>query len=768
MLKEELKYTIMVETININKYFKKMKKKLFFVAIAITALAGCTSNEYLGDLDPTGKEIGDGAIGFNLNTAAVTRASGADAATALGNRFIVYGEKGAITNVAPTTGNLVFPNYQVNYAANTSYTTTSNTKNWEYVGYTHSAKYQANITRDPSSTADDEITASSAAQTIKYWDYSADNYIFTAVSALDADIENDRVKIQKNEYGTGNYDKGYTIKLEKSGSVGYYVYPTLNKLYFSDRQVIGKTAGSDRNAVNAYGGNVTLTFRNFVSQIRAGIYETIPGYDIKEIKFYVSDNNSDGDPDLTTSHAFGAICPNTKADEYEGTITVVYYTNSDGDLENQPKVTTDASPATDLILGNNFNNLSTSALLAKSSAQPTWDKSAGAFTEVLPQINNSTNLKLTVDYTLWNNVSLETIEVKGATAEIPAVYLQWKPNYRYTYLFKISDKTNGWTNPALGPAGLWPITFDAVEIAAADGNVEYITTVSEPSITTYAKASAVFTDNEYKTGNNIYAVVEDGSTNPILTVNTNAKLYIASLEDGAAQELTEQTVANAIANGVAGYDGGTVLTAGTLLDGYYTESSGTYTACTASTYADGTTKYYKSATKVVTDALGKKLAVIDASSSLTAVDAIAVEDSYTGVAISVKGAKFSPAAATYTRIADGTTLPVGTYYTADDGSTTETLADSKTTTSSDNYYYKTSTAGYYVFEYYRDATGGDPFVAATGTYVSGTTYYTDNTGASTVDTSTFTEGITDVTSYYIKNSSYKPAVKIYKVIKVVD
>lgn len=752
-----------------------MKKNLLFAALALTALAGCTDDTYTGDQSLVS---GERPISFGFDVPAPTRASGAEAATALGSRFIVYAEKGAITNVAPTAGNLVFPNYQVNFAASTANTTTSNTQDWEYVGYTHSAKYQANITRDPSSTADDEVTASNAVQTIKYWDYAAANYIFTAVSALDADIENDRVKIQKNEYGTGNYDKGYTITLAKSGTVGSYVYPTLNKLFFSDREVIAQSAGSDRNAVNAYGGNVTLTFRNFVSQIRAGIYETIPGYDIKEIKFYVSDgDDADTDPDLTTDHAFGAICPNTKADEYEGTITVVYYTNSDGDLENQPKVTTDATPATDLILGDNFNTLTTSALLAKSSAQPTWDKSAGAFTEVLPQINNSTNLTLTVDYTLWNEVTGETIEVKGATAEIPAEYLKWKPNYRYSYLFKISDKTNGWTNPALGPAGLWPITFDAVQIEAKDGDVEYITTVSEPSITTYAKASAVFKDNEYLTGNNIYAVVEDGSTNPTLTVNTNAKLYIASVEDGAAQGITEQSVANAIANGSVGYDGGTVLTKGTLLDGYYTESSGTYTACTASTYADGTTKYYKSATKVVTDALGKKLAVIDASSSLSAVTAIAAEDSYTGVATSVNGAKFSPAAATYTKqtVEVGTTVVTG-WYTRTGAGTTEspyvytkiTTPDQTAVAETDYYAKETSAAGYYVFEYYRDAVGGTPCVAATGTFVSGTKYYTSTTGETEVDTSTFTAGTTDVSSYFVKNPSYKPAVKIYKVIKVVD
>ncbi|MBR2205012.1 MAG: hypothetical protein IJ898_01470 [Prevotella sp.] len=732
----------------------------YMLLIALAALVGCSSDDFVGD--QTLRESNENAaISFGFDVPQVTRASGATAATALGNQFIVWGEKGEASSGAAynaddggaNTHQLVFKNYVVEYSGNTAYTTTSNTKDWEYVGIT---PYAANVTPLTSETM----------QTIKYWDYGAASYTFTAVSAKKEDIEDGRVVIEKNITGAENaYQKGYTITLAKSGS-GSYTYPTLNKLYFSDRKVIARSAGADRNATNVYGGNVTLTFRNLLSQVRAGIYETIPGYDVKEIKFYVSDGDDAGiDPDETTAHAFGAICPNTKADDYVGTVTVVYYTDSDGSLENQPKVTASGTPASDLILGNNYNNLSTSALLAKTSAEPTWDKSAGAYTEVLPQIENSTNLKLTVDYTLWNSVTEETIEVKGATAEIPSQYLQWKPNFKYTYLFKISDNTNGFTNPSLGPAGLWPITFDAVEIAAEDGKVEYITTVSEPSITTYAKASSVITDNEYLTGNNIYVVVEDGSTNPTLNVDANAKLYTATVEADAAQGITEATVANALVNGVAGYDGGTVLTKGTLLDGYYTKAAEVYTACTASTYADGTTTYYRFADKVVTDALGKKLAVFDVSSGLTAVNAIAADDSYTGVAISVNGAKFSPAAPTFTEqtVTVGTTVVTGWYTRTGEGTTESpyvytliTAADTKAASETDYYAKKTSAAGYYVFEYEK------PAVQATGTYVTGKKYYTTATCDVEVDTSAFVAGTTDVSSYYLAPTKH------YKVIKVVD
>lgn len=45
------------------------------------------------------------------------------------------------------------------------------------------------------------------------------------------------------------------------------------------------------------------------------------------------------------------------------------------------------------------------------------------------------------------------------------------------------------------------------------------------------------------------------------------------------------------------------------------------------------------------------------------------------------------------------------------------------------------------------------YVAATGTYVDGTTYYTDNTGAIEVDTTDFVEGTTDVSEYYVQDGT---------------
>ena len=550
-----------------------MKKNLFLAALAFVALASCTSDEFVGEnTSPTTSGNGGGAISFNYDLQKVTRAESDHATSAanLGNQFIVWGEKSSgseDTEAAPADGHIVFPNYQVNYTTNTAYNTTSNTKDWEYVGYKHSDNYQSNITyldvvtTDPAPTA---VTGSSADQTIKYWDYSAGSYTFTAVAAKNVadpaahDIENGYIKIQKNiNDATSPYNKGYKVTVTANAD--------LTKLYLSDRTIITQSAGTDRNAKNAYGGNVTLTFRNVLSQIRAGIYETIPGYAISDIQFFV---NTSGETPTQTQlatvgdtpvDAFGAICPNIKGTGYEGDLTVTY--SQATETLNQPVVSASGTVNTNLILGTNISTVSTSSTLGESATVPTWDTAGGDYTTVLLQGAHTTNLKLKCNYTLYNSVSGETINVTGATAEVPYQYLQWKPNFKYTYLFKISDNTNGQTGTGATPAGLYPITFDAIEITNSDGLAEYITTVSEPSITTFGvivNSSNVF--QAYQTGKNeyqapagsdkldLYATIMDGSTNitPVLGTNVNIYKNITST-DATNFPVTEASLAEAIA-----------------------------------------------------------------------------------------------------------------------------------------------------------------------------------------------------------------------------
>ena len=277
--------------------------------------------------------------------------------------------------------------------------------------------------------------------------------------------------------------------------------------------------------------------------------------------FYVSDGvDADTDLDKLDGHAFGAICPNVKiGGSSTGTLEVTYYES------NQPKVAISggSGSAADLILGTNMSTLTkaTTGVLGKTAATPTWDTANGVYTNVLPQsVDNTTNLKLKCDYTLWNSVTGETIEVKGATAEIPSKYLQWKSNFKYTYLFKISDNTNGSTGQ--GVTGLYPITFDAVEMVNGDGYAEYITTVSEPSITTFGVSGGKYIADhhgnnsemyyDYPAGTDIYATITESSGGAVIPIlGTNVNVYVATTTDAENFPITEASVAESIANSSA-------------------------------------------------------------------------------------------------------------------------------------------------------------------------------------------------------------------------
>lgn len=544
-------------------------KKYYLLATALAAMVSCTSNDYVGD-NNLQEANGQAAISFNMNTPAVTRAAdrtGSDAATDLNNQFIVWGEKNeAGDGTAADAANLVFKNYIVRYTASTAYTTTSNTKDWEYVGYKFddsnaspsTENYSTNI--DPNTKTGDDIVE----QTIKYWDFGANSYTFTAVSALPADITAGNVTFKKNTSGTSDYNKGYEIEVKTDAS--------LDNIFVADRNVINQGSGTDRNATNAYGGNATMKFRNFMSKIRFGIYENIPGYKVKITKVYYNSTNST--TNFGVDGKFLTAGDNTK-------FTVTYENPSNKALVDVKSGTTpnsttyfETAPANEVTSGtpspqiivpilsaNNIGTTPTTATFDKTEkvTSPASEK-AGVYTTILPFSSNDTNIKLHIDYKLISEDTNEEINITGKTAEIPAEYCKWKSNYAYSYLFKITDND------------LYPITFDAVEVVDENGLAEYITTVTQPSITTFGVV--LDNDNKFKnyvTGKDdyqlpegtdkldIYATFLQGSTvlTPQLTAENKANFvkvysvdYKAGTEDAdkTAHPITELSVANAIAH----------------------------------------------------------------------------------------------------------------------------------------------------------------------------------------------------------------------------
>ena len=556
---------------NKNKNNMLMKTKYFiFAASALVALASCSSNDFVGD-ESLLENSGSGAIAFSSSTPAITRAdkTGSAAATDLNNNFVVFGYK----TVSSAT-QAVFDNYQANYVASSAQSTTTNSVGWEYVGYKNlpnGVGTNVGVTAFSALTGSGEANENAIDQSIKYWDFSASKYDFFAYS-LGAGSSSTWAK------ATAMTQPGYSLEGDAA---------QLGACYISNKKTVVPSSTSATE--------VDLEFRSFNSKIQLGFYETIPGYSVKAVKFYPSADGASGEtPSL---YAASAVLPNG------GKYNVTFDANGKAQVELEtttPAPTTiskvDFSTLTDYA-GAEYKEDNTSTVYlgrASNGATKTGE------VKVLPNPANVNALNVKMDFTLVSRDGTgETIEMTGATAVIPAAYAMWLPNYKYTYLFKISDNTNAKTAAI---TGLYPITLDAVITDAVDGSQETITTVDDPSITTYAKGTMVTANDEYKTGANIYIVVDDGTTT--ITPEANATLYTATIQEGAAQGITEETVKNALVNGTQ-------------------SPTGTWT---------------------VTDALGKNL-VVTKTTGLISISSIDASDAPNGVAINVAGARFTPASA---------------------------------------------------------------------------------------------------------------------------
>lgn len=523
--------------------------KYLIIAASALALAGCSSDDFLGDGSGNGQN--SAAIQFGGGTTKTHRATSTapyNLAKLQSNGFWVYGTKHSNDeDKTATKDQAVYINYYLKYNPdNSANTTQSNTAGWEYVGVDNS-NYRDNVT--PNVTQ---------AQTIKYWDYSATAYTFYAATAKPSDVQEGKViikKIKEDADADGSvYTKGYEVTLKNGAS--------WDELYFADRKVISKTSDAEHGKNDVYGGEVNFKFRNALTKVRVAMYETIPGYSVTIDKFYYT---KDGETAQTTeaTDKFKADASNTPLETSPEGVTykVVYYnkTEANGQLENQPKMlpneTGEGAEKKVLELGDGVN-LKQGTILSEIITTPTYDTDGGKYTLFMPQADNDKTLSLKVDYTLTSlDGSGENIYVKGATAVIPAKYLCWRPNYAYTYLFKISDNTNGSTGGKDDPAGLYPITFNASVVETAEGNVEYISAMGTATITTFAVKGGLYQHGnaDYLKGSDLYAtVVEENKTTAILGTG-NTKVYKLTAKGVAAANLSEALVANWVDNGKTNY-----------------------------------------------------------------------------------------------------------------------------------------------------------------------------------------------------------------------
>ena len=506
--------------------------KFFIAAASALALASCSSDDLLGEIQGNEQNGATSAINFGGDTGKITRASstGKTAADLLGSNFVVVGFKGNKTDAA-NNENYAFDHYNVNFNESSANSTLSNLKGWEYVN------------QDMTVNGAGKSLAQSGAtqQTIKYWDHSCASYDFLAFSM-------GKKGSAPKEYATpSSVDKANlaTAAYTLTGDVN-----TLSECYISDM----KTAVEKEND---YGKPVELSFRHPASKVRMALFETVPGYVISDVKFYDATNTTP-----TTDGTLIGTFNNS------GTLTVYFPTtgivNKDNKDYNKAHVKFTASTAageTATLSSKGFGAvkygnqdegtiLEGNKYLSQNAAKPSY--CGDGYQNVLPSEGAASAITLRIDYKLTSvDGSKETINVKGATATVPAEYTEWKSGFAYTYIFKISQDTNGSTGGS--STGLTAISFDAVVVDdEANGFQETITTVSDNSITTYGyKDNKVTTGgNEYADGSDIYATVYvPAAGETAARTDAPQKLYTVTLEADATQTINEASVANALVNG---------------------------------------------------------------------------------------------------------------------------------------------------------------------------------------------------------------------------
>lgn len=551
------------------------------------------------------------------NTTRAGDITGEKAADKLGGHFTVYGWKqvneqsntGGSSNISAFQD--VFADYVVKWNGTASAgTTESNSSGWEYVGYqtepvdgsapsdqyihywdwsTNRYDFQAwsisegnaqiltrnqvtNLTT-PTATPP-ELTFFAPTAKDLGGVYVSDK--FTSVPDFDAD---------KGRSGTAEWaDKTYDgVDYKYAGLADINNHPD-NQHHRGVYNQSGKLG-----IPNNTDGRVNFMFRNLAAKVRIGIYETIPGYKVSNIVFYEvpkgtgtgyaankylytwssESYSADLNADYPADQNYATLFAADEIFARQANVTVKYhdsYYNNDATVtpqkDNVAYTAIDPKAEKFFAFGKLTNERGTDTWIANDPIGVTSNTASMSigndkeklYTYVFPMEDNDESLELRVNYLLTSlDGSGEQIRVTGANATVPAEFAQWRSNYAYTYLFKISDNTNGNTGETYGPEGLYPITFDACIVNVEDGLQETITTINDRSITTYQNGSEVTKNDEYicaadhttdpAPNDTIYFTVENGSGGLVnLTASANVWLYTAYAPEGTL--ITEESVAN--------------------------------------------------------------------------------------------------------------------------------------------------------------------------------------------------------------------------------
>ncbi len=376
---------------NDNQSVSRLRRRIFtakgaktLMGVMALVLSACSGHEAL---EPTPEPELQTPISFSSSLPEGQEVTRANLET-YASTFKVWAYKndaieGASTPVNYTSYQAVMPSYTVNYGANTAFTTTSNTHDWEYVGQQQGT--------DPE-------------QTIKYWDMDAKAYRFFAYTlgtATSPAIPNAVTSSCPSVGGTTPVSATLTATVDSGTDEGIAAAPYFSRLWFSD--------GNPTNYPNRlFGQPVNLEFLKPFARVRFM-------FTFMDIKITRNDINSCSFKPTDASKKIGTA----------GTVTVTYPLTGTETTESWsiPTVTSTIDAFT-------LDYYEPQTLPDPSDPQysdiVTYNNSAHHWYNVLPAENQGS-------YTIATNI------FEDRTAVVPAEYMNWKAGYEYTYIFKITE-----------------------------------------------------------------------------------------------------------------------------------------------------------------------------------------------------------------------------------------------------------------------------------------------------------------------------------------
>lgn len=447
-----------------------MKKFLFF-AVAVAAMASCSSNYDLSE--GQGQSGGKETIGFQvLNRNSITRATSLNESGHYNFGVFAYKSSDGV--------NSVMDNYLVGYMDEVNkkgyymdgnQTTKGDSEGdynghsmWQYemLGY---AEYNYLGTEGYYTKDQTAYMSNKENQYLKYWDLAAPTTTFYAYSPY----------INSRVTATATYDNSSHVLTIPNGSIkaAYVEGNESTELceYMYAATQVGKAD---------YGKDVALDFKRLNAKVNIKFWEDIKGYTVRILNLTNDYGVSaapavldDNDNNYTKDGAeYVDNCGYTVNFADLSNPTVEQY---GADLTNAPLKFT--SPAA--------TEIGTTRVLATQSPTTYY---------ALPK-DNSTGFTFHVSYELTANETGERIKVQDATVHVPAANANWVSNHHYTYIFKITKNSNGTTgdldpddikpnSPTVDTDNaLYPIVFDNCTVEDW-ANEEFDPIISEGTTTT--------------------------------------------------------------------------------------------------------------------------------------------------------------------------------------------------------------------------------------------------------------------------------------------